>query len=464
MRAFWSTVDTMSSSADVVICGAGMAGIAAAYHLTVRQGVRDVLLVDEREPMTLTSDKGTQAYRNWWPGPDDAMVRLMNRSIDLLEELAEESGNDFRLNRRGYAFLTADPDRIPEMQRTAAEISALGAGPLRLHPGPSPYAPSPSEGFRGVPDGADLLLDRELIREHFPFVAGDVVAVLHARRCGWLDALRLGRWLLERAQAHGARLLRDRVVGVRSAGGRVTGVELEGGGRIDTERFVIAAGPLLREVGMMLGVELPVFTELHGKIALRDERRIVPREAPLLIWDDPLHLPWTDAERRELAARPETRWLLDSFPAGVHVRPREEGGASRPWIIWTYDIHPQEAVWPPAFDPFYPEVLVRGLSRMIPGISAYFGQGSRAFVDGGYYCKTRENRPLIGPLPVEGAYLIGALSGYGVMASQAAGELLAAHLTGASLPVYAPTFLLARYDDAMYRQLLAKLDATAGQL
>jgi len=50
--------------ADVVICGAGMAGISAAYHLAVKRGVRNVVLVDERDPLTLTSDKGTEAYRN----------------------------------------------------------------------------------------------------------------------------------------------------------------------------------------------------------------------------------------------------------------------------------------------------------------------------------------------------------------------------------------------------------------
>jgi len=60
-------------------------------------------------------------------------------------------------------------------------------------------------------------------------------------------------------------------------------------------------------------------------------------------------------------------------------------------------------VWPPTFDDHYPEILLRGLAQMIPGPSVYFGQGKLAHVDGGYYCKTRENRPLIGPLPVEGA-------------------------------------------------------------
>ena len=41
----------------------------------------------------------------------------MNRSIDLLEELARESGNVFRMNRRGYLFATADPARVPELLR-----------------------------------------------------------------------------------------------------------------------------------------------------------------------------------------------------------------------------------------------------------------------------------------------------------------------------------------------------------
>jgi hypothetical protein len=50
------------------------------------------------------------------------------------------------------------------------------------------------------------------------------------------------------------------------------------------------------------------------------------------------------------------------------------------------------------------------------------------------------------------------------MASMAASELLAAHITGSTLPEYAPAFLLSRYDDPAYQALLADWDATAGQL
>jgi glycine/D-amino acid oxidase-like deaminating enzyme len=100
---------------------------------------------------------------------------------------------------------------------------------------------------------------------------------------------------------------------------------------------------------------------------------------------------------------------------------------------------------------------------MIPGLSAYFGRLPKPVVDGGYYTKTRENRPLIGPMPVKGAYMIGAFSGYGIMASCAAGELLAAHLTGSPLPSYAPAFTLERYRDLEYQKLLEKWGDT-GQL
>lgn len=454
----------MSTNSEVVICGAGMAGIAAAYHLAVRGGITNIVLVDEREPLTLTSNKGTEAYRNWWPGPGDTMVRFVNRSIDLLEELAGETDNCFQMNRRGYVFLTADDRQIPIMKQNAAETAALGAGPIREHPGPTPYLPSPSEGFEGLPTGVDLLLSPDLVREQFPFVTEDAIAALHVRRAGWLDAQKLGKWLLAEVQRACVDFVRDRVTDVTVVDNRVTQVHLQSGDCINTGTFVIAAGPYLKEVGAMLGVEIPVFNELHGKIALRDELGIVPTDTPLLFWSDPINLPWTDAEREKFAADAETRWLLNEFPAGVHFRSRMDGDTLMLLAIWTYDIEPCPPVWPPTFDPNYPEVLIRGLARMIPGLSAYFGQGNRAYADGGYYCKTQENRPLIGPLPIEGAYVIGGLSGYGIMASQAAGELLATHITGGELPDYAPAFLLSRYEDPTYQTLLENWDVTSGQL
>ncbi len=450
-------------SSDVVICGAGIAGISAAYHLAVRCGVERVLLVDDRAPLSLTSDKSTEAYRNWWPGPGDHMVRFMNRSIDLLEELARESDNRFLMNRRGYAFLTAREATARQMHEDARETSKLGAGPLRVHPGSTPYEPALAEEFEGQPDGADLLLGQALIQEHFPFVSDDTVALLHPRRCGWLSAQQLGMYLLQQARAHGVQMLEGRVTGVTVRGGRVCDVQV-GEQHVATDAFVIAAGPLIAEVAQLLGIEVPVLNELHGKISFDDYLNVIPRSAPLMIWNDPLHLTWSDEEREELAADEETQWLLEPFPAGVHFRPEGGEHSSVLLALWTYDVEVMEPTWPPQFEPFYPEIILRGLARMAPGLAQYIGRMRNLYVDGGYYCKTRENRPLVGPLPVQGAYVIGALSGYGIMASQAAGELLAAHITGGTLPDYASAFQLSRYEDPDYVARLDSWDSGAGQL
>ena len=195
-------------TADVVICGAGIAGIAAAYHLCVRRGVKNVVLVDERPPLSLTSDKSSECYRNWWPGPGDAMVGLMNRSIDILEELARQNGNRFNLNRRGYLYATADPERLASLRTVAEEAASLGAGPVRYHsgaPGEPEYVPAPPHGFEGQPTGSDIITDPVLIREHFPYLSERTVGVVHARRCGWMSAYQYGMLMLEEARACGAR-------------------------------------------------------------------------------------------------------------------------------------------------------------------------------------------------------------------------------------------------------------------
>jgi glycine/D-amino acid oxidase-like deaminating enzyme len=455
---------------NVVICGAGIAGISAAYHLAVHHGLKDVILVDERPPLSLTSDKSTECYRNWWPGPGDAMVRLMNRSIDLLEDLARESNNCFHLTRKGYLFVTADPARIADMERVANESCSLGAGPLRIYtggPGDPVYAPAPATGFEDLPTGADLILDPALIHKHFPFLSEDVVAALHTRRCGKMSAQQLGMYLLERARECGVRLLCARVEAVDVRGGKVRAVRVSGEAgsqTIPADCFVNAAGPFVKQAGHMIGVDLPVLCELHPKIAFDERLGVVPVGAPLYYWADPQRLPWSEEERTLLAESEETRWLLEPFPSGPHGLPEGSPGSHTQLILWTYDIRTLEPVVPlPPFDPNYFEIVLRGLSRMIPGLRAYFDKLPQPVFDGGYYAKTRENRPLIGPLPVEGAYIIAALSGFGIMAACAAGELLAAHVTGTELPAYAPWFLPDRYQDPQYQKLLENWDQS-GQL
>ncbi|ABQ89373.1 NAD(P)/FAD-dependent oxidoreductase [Roseiflexus sp. RS-1] len=448
------------SSYDVVICGAGIAGVAAADALTARGA--SVLLVDERPPLSLTSDKSSECYRNWWPGPDNAMVALMNRSIDLIDALAHETQNAIALNRRGYLYVTTDPAQTAQLQHAGETAAALGAGPLRTHVRPDTYTPSIAHGFDGQPDGADLILDRATLRRFFPCLADAAVAALHVRRCGWLSAQQLGMILLERACSRSARLLRARVEAVEVTDGRVSAVWIDNQ-RIATGAFVNAAGPFLRRVGRMVGVDLPVFSERHLKVAFEDHLGIIPRDAPLLICADPQAIAWTDDERAMLADDPEAQSLLDVLPAGAHCRP--EGGTGSTWVIalWAYDAAPVEETFPLPAAPYFFDVTLRGLTRIIPALEAYIHRPPRPTIDGGYYTKTRENRPLIGPAGPRGSFVMGAFSGYGIMAACGAADVLAAYLSGEALPAWAAAFHPARYDDPAYRALLDTWNDT-GQL
>ncbi len=453
----------MSKKVDVVICGAGIAGVAAAHRLTVQHGIKRVLLVDERAPLTLTSDKSTEAYRNWWLDPDGAMMALMNRSIDLLEAIARRTDNRIRLNRRGYLYVTANADRAAQFRQMMAQAAKLGAGEMRFHtgnPADPPYRPSSRHGFEREPDGADLITDPALIRAHFPFLSEKTVAVLHARRCGWFSGYQLGMTLLEEARAHGAEIISGRVTAVRVEKNRVRGVTVATAGgteTITTENFVNAAGPFLKNVSQMLGIDLPVFSELHLKMSIKDRLGIIPRDAPLTIWTDPQKLPFSAEEREFLAADAESRWLLDEFPGTLHFRPEGEGDSPVVLMLFPYHTEPVAEIFPLPDDPDYPEIVLRGMVTMIPAMAAYLQRMPKPYVDGGYYTKTKENRPLVGALPVKGAFVIGALSGFGLMASMAAGELLAACVTGSTLPPYAAAFAPNRYDDPEYRRFLQSL-------
>jgi glycine/D-amino acid oxidase-like deaminating enzyme len=443
----------VSHPAQVVICGAGIAGVALAHELVRGHGMRNVVVVDERPPLTLTSDKSTEAYRNWWPGPDGAMIRLMNRSIDLLEELARASSNRFPMNRRGYLWCTADPVRAEDYREHGLQAAAEGAGELRIHTGrvsDPDYRPHVTDAWQGQPDGADLILEDMLLEQAFPALGGEVFAALHARRCGWLSGQQLGMELLERARVAGVEVIEGRVESVETTGGRVSGVRISGrsGNRmIPTGRFVNSAGPMLAEVARLLDIDLPVYSELHLKTSFEDHLGVVPRDLPLLIWDDPQRLAWSAEEQETLAHDETTARLTRTLPAGAHMRPE---GERHVLLLWPYHVEPVPEVFPIEVPDGYTELCLRGLTTVLPGLAPYLDRLPRPYVDGGYYTRTRENRPLACPLPVAGAFVLGALSGFGIMAAPATAELVAAHITGDALPDYASAFDLGRYDDLEY--------------
>jgi glycine/D-amino acid oxidase-like deaminating enzyme len=434
----------IAKNSRIVICGAGIAGVATAYYLAVKCRQRDVVLVDRLQPLSLTTSKSGENIRDYWPQP--CMASLSERSIELMEELAAESSNAFSLRFSGYDFVSESSGR---------EIF-------------------PSEHLRGTDDTNDSgsagaprpvhIFDRDSIKQNFPWLSDAISQVVHIPRAGTIDVYALGSLLLDRARRAGVEILQARVSAIHQPASG--GFELQLGrkgavGTLRAEKLVLAAGPFTSELAGMLGIELPIENFLQRKIVIRDPQCIVPRDMPFTVFADPQKLIWNDEERELISEDPEYRWLLDEFPAGLHIKPESRDQVK---LGWAYNRLPEKPRWEPDDDIDFPNIVMRGASRFMPALRAYVEELPTPVVQmAGYYSRTPENWPLIGPLEVEGSFAVAALSGFGTMAACAAGELCAAWMTDAPLPGYARNFHPNRYSDPGIMTEISKIESD-GQL
>ncbi len=235
----------MRTVADVVIAGAGAAGLATAHFLKQISPNARILLVSRHAPFALTSSASTECFRDHWTAP--AMRAFMRRSACLTETLSRFS---------------------PENE---ARIALTKKGYLYVHQG--------SE-VAGASEACSVFQQSDL-RSLYPWLSIDCTHAVLAKNAGWLSAHGLGMSLLSSLQGStmvgwdfvAATGHEDRVqaVTVRNV---VTQEEM----RISCGAFVNATGPLLSAthqaaVGSLSSASnapLPVRNDVHAKVLFHD--------------------------------------------------------------------------------------------------------------------------------------------------------------------------------------------------
>ncbi len=448
---------------EIAIVGAGIVGIATAYYLCRKYQRKSVLLIDSRDPMSYTSAQSGDNYRNWWPSP--LMTSFTNHSISLMQDIARESHNVLQMKQRGYALATRRPD-IDDLLATLESNYGSSDGLLRIHTASasSAYAEPYNENWLSAIDGVDVLSNKELIQRTFPAFDSNVEHVLHVRRAGTISGQQMGAYMLEQVKPLGCNRLRGHVESIVRGDDRYT-LELstqEGILSFKADTIINAAGPYVGSIAEMLGVTLPVENVFHQKVAFEDRLQAVPRNQPFAIDLDEITLDWREDERIALEEDSDLSWLTKPIAGGIHCRPE---GAGR-WIKlgWAYNRkisqpdNNQPLIDDPAYDANFPELVIRGAARLNPKLKPYIEGIPKGRVHyGGYYTMTQENWPLIGPLDNNGAFIAGALSGFGSMGACAAGSLCASWVCEGELPDYAEALTLKRYNDPA---LLAEMSAT----
>ena len=101
-------VESIPPSADVVIIGGGIVGVATAWFLT-RQGVN--VVVCEKGHIA-----GEQSGRNWgWvrqQGRDAREMPMIIESMNIWRTLAEELGEDVGYTQTGCIYAARDDDQL----------------------------------------------------------------------------------------------------------------------------------------------------------------------------------------------------------------------------------------------------------------------------------------------------------------------------------------------------------------
>ena len=225
----------MRSHAKVVVIGGGVVGCSVLYHLT-KFGWTDVVLL-ERAELTAGSTWHAAGGMHTING-DPNVARLQKYTVELYREIEEKSGQDVGLHMTGGIMLAATEARFEWLKSLVAKGRYMGLESEIL---------TPEEAHERMP-----LIDPS----HF-------VGAVHDQAEGHLDPYGTTHAYAKSAKLNGAEIeLHTRVTDlVRRADGHWDVVTE--GGTIVAEHVVNAGGLWAREVGRMVGLELPVLAMEH---------------------------------------------------------------------------------------------------------------------------------------------------------------------------------------------------------
>lgn len=418
------------SKKSIAICGAGIAGVAAAYYLTKNNADLSITLIDKNDPLSYTTSKSGENFRDYWPHP--CMEALSSHSIELMDNLREEYGeHTFNMFYSGYHFISHHKD------------AAI-------------FADDNTIEFR---EKNRVETDAAAIQKKHPYLDEGIKKSVFIKKAGNVDSISMANVMLNAAKKKGVQFYSDEIVDAQksTAGFRLTFASAK---ELTFDKIIIAAGPFMGHLAGMFDLDFPVWNTLQRKFIMPDPKGIIPHDMPFTIYADGQFLDWSDEEIAFMQSEKEMKWMTQEFPGAIHIKP-ESGRIKMGWAFSKKRENPQ---WEINKAAYFPQVVLKGASRFIPALAAYVEQTPTPLIEyGGYYTRTEENWPLIGATELDNVYVVGALAGFGTMTACAAGELCAKEILGMELPWYAPYFNPNRYTNPKIMKEMDALDLD-GQL
>jgi len=369
----------MKRSADVVIIGGGISGLSTAYNLA-RLGCRDVVVLEKGSLYSGSTGRCAAGFRQTFGLEINCL--LARKSYEILVDLNEllDYRQDIELKQGGYLWLLRT-DKEVELYRKNIELqNSLGIESRLI---------TAEEAYNIVP-----YLNREGIK----------AATFH-QKDGHVNPFYVTQAYAEAARRLGVEIdVFTEAIGIQLENDHISQV-ITNKGKFATNIVLNAAGAFAKEVGRMVGVELPLRPQRHQILATEPVEPIVE---PMVICTDFYCI-----------QEPRGNFLM-----GYGDPNEPEGtGVSSSWQ--------------------FPQEMATRVCNILPILANIRVVRQWA----GSYTITPDAAPILGPVPqIEGFYLAVGFSGHGFMLGCITGVLMAECILGKQTTLPVDKFDIGRYE------------------
>jgi sarcosine oxidase subunit beta len=239
-KRMWGKRQELKRYYDVVIIGGGSHGLATAYYLAKKHGIRDIAILEKSYIGAGGSGRNTTIIRSNYRTPEGAA--FYKESVKLYEKLSQDLDFNMMFSQHGHLTL-AHSDRAMNTMRERAEVNKLlGIDSSLIYP----------DQIRELCPELDL-------SDHPPY---PIMGALYHPPGGIIrhDAVVWG--YARQASRRGVEIHQGtEVTGLRREGDRITGVETSRG-RIEAGQVVSAVAGWSSIIGKLVDMRLPITTHI----------------------------------------------------------------------------------------------------------------------------------------------------------------------------------------------------------
>ncbi|MCM1988210.1 NAD(P)/FAD-dependent oxidoreductase [Oceanirhabdus seepicola] len=244
----------MNRSADVVIIGGGIIGCSIAYNLA-KKGKKNISVIEKNYLASGATGRCGAGVRQQWGTIMNC--RLAKESVKFFETAKEELqyDRDIEFKQEGYLIVASTTKEDEQFKKNVRLQKSLG-----------------------IP--VDYITSKEA-KTIVPYLNTEkIISATYCSKDGHLNPFLVTDAYAKAAKRLGVSIYTDtEVTGIKTKNNKIESV-ITNKGEIFTEVVVNAAGGYSKEIGNMVGVELPVYSERHQILVTEP---VAPIQKPMVM-------------------------------------------------------------------------------------------------------------------------------------------------------------------------------------